>query len=177
MTTDQDLQAAVERLRWLADGCDMQGLGDLPVVSRTNAESFAADLRTLLAALASKDAEIERLKAENTPIPPSVWGGSGYGFSFSHDGLTPGDQRARWWVGVNGVGAYPIAWFYRKADAKLWTETMNAASSPNPLAERLKVMEEALVLIQEWSSKSEGGIPDMATIHSLAFCALKDPAP
>lgn len=56
MTIDPaKLNEALERLKLLADGCDVSGLDHLPIVSRANASEFAADLRALLA-------EVERLK-------------------------------------------------------------------------------------------------------------------
>ncbi len=55
--TPTDIAAAVERLTLLADGCAVSGLDHLSVVDRANAEPFATDLRTILAALKAAEGE------------------------------------------------------------------------------------------------------------------------
>ena len=45
------LDAAYNRLKLLADGCDVSGLDHLPIVARENAAPFAADIRAILDAV------------------------------------------------------------------------------------------------------------------------------
>lgn len=52
------LDDAYAQLKLLADACGVTGFDHLPVVSRANAQVFAADVRTVLAAI--DDAEAER---------------------------------------------------------------------------------------------------------------------
>jgi hypothetical protein len=59
------LDDARARLELLVRGCAVEGLDHLPIISRSNAEPFAKDLRTLLAALPN-------------PTAPSGLGGEGW---------------------------------------------------------------------------------------------------
>lgn len=57
-----------ERLRWLADGCEISGLEHLPVVARANAAPFAADVRAVLANLSKVMEENARLREALEPF-------------------------------------------------------------------------------------------------------------
>ena len=58
---------------------------------------------------------------------PTVWGGSGFEVHEAEDIDERPEPRLRWHVMVNGVGSWPVAWFYEHGDAQLWASTMNAA--------------------------------------------------
>jgi hypothetical protein len=57
--------------------------------------------------------------------PPNIWGGDGFEVHEAEDEEERPDRRLRWHVMVNGVGSWPVAWFYEEGDARLWSETMN----------------------------------------------------
>lgn len=73
------------------------------------------------------------MTAQSKPTPPNVWGGKG--FEVGHDDEGPG-AIPKYCVHVNGVGSWPIAWFYEEVDAILWAETMNAHFSADGALER-----------------------------------------
>jgi hypothetical protein len=72
--------------------------------------AVVASLREEVAVLR---AECDRLR-ELVPTPTNTWGAKGFEVHYDREGpATP----PRWHLMLNGVGSYPIAYFYRKADA------------------------------------------------------------
>lgn len=67
--------------------------------------------------------------------PPDIWGGGGFEVhdAMGDDGEVEMGAVPRWHVMVNGVGAWPVAYFYEQGDAELWSQTMNATFGRGPI--------------------------------------------
>lgn len=56
--------------------------------------------------------------SQTEPTPSTIWGGEGYSAHYVEDISERPDPRLPWCVTVEGVGSWPIAWFYQRADAE-----------------------------------------------------------
>jgi hypothetical protein len=52
-----------------------------------------------------------------TTTPPNIWGGGGFEVHEAEDVEERPDPRLPWLVMVNGVGSWPVAWFYERCAA------------------------------------------------------------
>lgn len=87
----------------------------------------------LIATLRAVTAERDAMR-ELVPTPLNVWAAKGYQVDYSRDG--PG-ATPRWCLHLNGVGSWPIAWFYRKADAQHCIDTQAQTAALRTTVEEL----------------------------------------
>jgi hypothetical protein len=78
-------------------------------------------------------------------------------WSYSFMGRKEECASLRWHVMVNGVGSWPVAWFYERDDAELWSRTMNETFASGIVAEGRDV--EQARGDSPTSPASEGGTP------------------
>jgi hypothetical protein len=84
------------------------------------------------------DTPIERLKGLLAKATSSrVWGARGFEVVEVSDPDERPEPSLRWHVHANGVGSWPIAWFYEEKDARLWSEAVNFVRNHIATIERL----------------------------------------